>query len=176
MTAPNQSNRIFCSASSANTYVFKFTFSSLFSQKSPSRNPLFHDSVSLTISEWYSCPGKTWTCPSHGRWTIAHPFKAETLSPSHSLLHFQQPYQASNFCKWCSCWNLHTGCNNWENHLIILISPGEAYFAANPNTKGGSCRCKVIASRSVQQNTQPTEITTGSFEGIPLQTIPLKCR
>ena len=52
--------------------------------------------------------------------------------------------------------------------ILSFNESGEAYFAANPNTKGGVVGAKVIASRSVQQNTQPTEITTGSFEGIPL--------
>ena len=52
--------------------------------------------------------------------------------------------------------------------ILSFNESGEAYFAANPNTKGGTVGAKVIASRSVQQNTQPTEITTGNFEGIPL--------
>ena len=52
--------------------------------------------------------------------------------------------------------------------ILTFNDSGEAYFAANPNTKGGLVGAKVIASRSVLQNTQPTEITTGHFEGIPL--------
>ena len=52
--------------------------------------------------------------------------------------------------------------------ILSFNESGEAYFTANPNTKGGTVGAKVIASRSVQQNTQPTEITTGNFEGIPL--------
>ena len=52
--------------------------------------------------------------------------------------------------------------------ILSFDDSGEAYFAANPNTKGGVVGVKVIASRSVLQNTQPTEITTGNFEGIPL--------
>ena len=52
--------------------------------------------------------------------------------------------------------------------ILSFNESGEAYFAANPNTKGGTVGAKVIASHSVQQNTQPTEITTGNFEGIPL--------
>ena len=52
--------------------------------------------------------------------------------------------------------------------ILTFNDSGEAYFAANPNTKGGLVGAKVVASRSVLQNTQPTEITTGNFEGIPL--------
>ena len=52
--------------------------------------------------------------------------------------------------------------------ILSFNDSGETYFAANPNTKGGAVGAKVIASRSVLQHKQPTEITTGSFEGIPL--------
>lgn len=45
---------------------------------------------------------------------------------------------------------------------------GESYFATAPLGKGGQVGVKVITSRTVNENKTPTEITTGSFEGIPL--------
>ena len=165
----NQSNRIFA-VLAVLTLVLSSLFSSLFSQKAAAAEIPFSITAASLTTNGTVAPGEnmdlsfTWkvddSTPIQSGDTITLTLP-DTLAFPTTLSGLQLSVNGVPV-------GTYTLDATTGKIILSFNESGEAYFAANPNTKGGTVGAKVIASRSVQQNTQPTEITTGNFEGIPL--------